>query len=118
MPPLALLISRSMRVLAFIETLSCRGPVGDFMPTNCTVRIQMKIESFLFSRLVSGPRCKSLRPVPSLRHGIVRWARNCESGPVRLPFMNPLLTLPMQPTQIGGREAKDLLAALMSRAPL
>lgn len=91
----ALLISQSMIVLAFNDTLGFQGPIGNHMPTNCTVSIQMKIESFLLSRLVSGPRCKSLRPGPSLKHGFICWATKCKPGPGGLPFMNPLVTFPM-----------------------
>lgn len=95
MPSLALLISHPMIMLAFNDTLAIQGPIGNHMPMNCTVSIQMKIESFLLSRLVSGPRSMSLRPSPSLRHGNICWASKCKPGPVGLPFMNPLVTLPM-----------------------
>lgn len=95
MPSLALLISHSMIVLAFNDTLAFQGPIGNHMPTNCTVSIQMKIESFLLSQLVSGPRCLSSRPSHSLGNGIIRWASKCKPGPVGLPFMNPLVSLPM-----------------------
>lgn len=107
MPSLALLIFQSMIVLASNHTLGCQGPIGNHMPMNCTVSIQMKIERFLLSRPVSGPRCKSLRPGPSLRHVQICWAPRCESGPVELPFVNPLLTLLMQLNQIGGLRSDE-----------